>query len=89
VTPAEVFFVSSNPWDAVGAKSFGFRAAWIERVTSRAIAEACGQGDLVPPLTMFQALRTQMDELGAVPDHRVHGLSALVGLLGARSAQDS
>ncbi len=83
VAPAEVFFVSSNPWDAIGAKSFGFTAAWIERVPPRVIAEACGKGDLVPPRTMFQALRTQMDELGVVPNHRVRGLSALAGLLGA------
>jgi 2-haloacid dehalogenase len=84
VAPMEVFFVSSNPWDAIGAKAFGFTSAWIERVTSRAMAEACERGDLVPPQTMFQALRTQMDELGVVPDHRVHGLSALAGLLGGK-----
>jgi 2-haloacid dehalogenase len=86
VAPAEVFFVSSNPWDAAGAKAFGFTSAWIERVTPRAIAEAFDRGDLVPPRTMFQALRSQMDELGAVPDHRVRGLSALAGPLGAQGA---
>lgn len=78
VAPAEVLFVSSNPWDAIGAKAVGFTSAWIERVSPQAMAEACRKGDLVPPVTMFKALRMQMDELGLEPDYRVHGLSALV-----------
>ena len=41
VSPAEVLFVSSNPWDACGAKSFGLNVAWIERVTPEAMALAC------------------------------------------------
>jgi 2-haloacid dehalogenase len=77
IAPAEVLFVSSNPWDAIGAKSVGFNAAWTERVTPDAMAESCRNSDLIPPLTMFKALRTQMDELGLAPDYRVHGLSAL------------
>ncbi len=31
VSPGEVLFHSSNAWDAVGAKSFGFNVAWINR----------------------------------------------------------
>jgi 2-haloacid dehalogenase len=81
IAPAKVLFVSSNPWDAIGAKSAGFNTAWIERVTPEAMAEACRKSDLIPPLTMFKALRMQMDELGLVPDFRVHGLSALVEIL--------
>ncbi|WP_281976256.1 haloacid dehalogenase type II [Halobacillus litoralis] len=27
----EILFMSSNPWDITGAKSFGFRTAWINR----------------------------------------------------------
>lgn len=81
IAPAEVLFVSSNPWDAVGAKSVGFNTAWIERVAPEAVAEACRKGDLIPPLTMFKALRMQMDELGFVPDYCVQGLSALVAKL--------
>lgn len=80
IAPAEVLFVSSNPWDAIGAKSVGFTTAWIERVTPEAMAEAARKCDLIPPVTMFKALRMQMDELGLVPDYRVHGLSALVTL---------
>jgi 2-haloacid dehalogenase len=81
VTPAEVLFVSSNPWDACGAKSFGLNVAWIERVTPEAMALACVKSDVVPPLTMFKALRTQMDELGVTPDHRIRALSELPDLV--------
>ena len=78
IAPAEVLFVSSNPWDAIGAKSVGFNTAWIERITPEEMAEACRKGDLIPPLTMFKAVRMQMDELGLTPDYRVHGLAVLV-----------
>ena len=75
--PDEVLFVSSNPWDVAGAKSFGLNVAWIERVTPEAMALACVETELVAPLTMFKAIRTQMDELGFAPDHRVRSLSEL------------
>jgi 2-haloacid dehalogenase len=77
IAPAEVLFVSSNPWDVCGAKSFGLTVAWIDRVSPEAMAEACAKGDLVTPLTMFKALRTQMDELGFAPDYRIAALSEL------------
>jgi 2-haloacid dehalogenase len=77
VAPHEVLFVSSNPWDACGAKAFGLNVAWIERVTPEAMAQACAGADMVAPLTMFKAIRTQMDELGLEPDHRIHALSQL------------
>jgi 2-haloacid dehalogenase len=81
LAPEEVVFVSSNPWDVIGAKSFGFKTAWIERVTVQAMAEALRNVDRMSPFTMFKALRMQMDELGVVPDYRVHGLSALARLI--------
>ena len=84
VRPAEVLFISSNPWDACGAKAFGLNVAWIERVTPQAMALACIKSDVVTPLTMFKALRMQMDELGVEPDYRVHALSELPDLV-ARS----
>jgi 2-haloacid dehalogenase len=84
VRPTEVLFVSSNPWDACGAKAFGLNVAWIERVTPQAMADACIKSDAVPPLTMFKALRTQMDELGVRPDHHIHGLSELPELVSHR-----
>ena len=83
VPPAEVLFVSSNPFDACGAKAFGLKVAWIERVTSEAMAIACKKSDLVPPLTMFKAIRMQMDELGLEPDFRIKALADLPKLVTA------
>jgi 2-haloacid dehalogenase len=81
VVPADVLFVSSNPWDVCGAKAFGLNVAWIERVTPEAMALACVESTVLPPLTLFKAIRTQMDELGFAPDHRIRSLSELPGLL--------
>ena len=81
VAPAQVLFVSSNPWDACGAKAFGLNVAWIERVTPEAMALACVESDLVAPLTMFWAIRTQMDELGLEPDYRIRSLAELSDLI--------
>jgi 2-haloacid dehalogenase len=86
IRPAEVLFVSSNPWDACGAKAFGLNVAWIERVTPEAMALACVTNDLVAPLTMFKAIRTQMDELGLEPDYRIHALSELPALVAAHES---
>jgi len=81
VAPSEILFVSSNPWDAIGAKSVGLKVAWIERVTPDAMRRSCEKADLITPLTMFRALRTQMDELGLEPDYKVNGLAALPAIL--------
>jgi 2-haloacid dehalogenase len=77
VAVSNVLFVSSNPWDACGAKSFGLNVAWIERVTPEAMALACVESETLPPLTLFKALRTQMDALGIEVDHRIRSLSEL------------
>jgi 2-haloacid dehalogenase len=81
IPPHEVLFISSNPWDACGAKAFGLRVAWIERVTTDAMAQAFVKNDFVPPLAMFKAIRMQMDELGLEPDFRIKALADLPGLL--------
>jgi 2-haloacid dehalogenase len=83
VRPAEVLFVSSNPFDVCGARAFGLNVAWIERVTPEAMASLCQNTDLVAPLTMFKAMRTQMDELGFEPDHRIKTLADLPKLASA------
>jgi 2-haloacid dehalogenase len=83
VPAEEAMFVSSNPWDACGAKAFGLNVAWIERVTPQAMALSCIKSDSVAPLTMFKAIRTQMDELGLEPDYRIHALAELPGLVAA------
>jgi 2-haloacid dehalogenase len=86
VAPAGVLFVSSNPWDACGAKAFGLNVAWIERVTPEAMALACVKNDSVAPLTMFWAIRTQMDELGFEPDYRIRTLAELPALVAAHES---
>jgi 2-haloacid dehalogenase len=83
VSPDAVLFVSSNPWDAVGAKAAGFKVAWIERVTPEAMAKACLKADMIAPLTMFKALRMQMDELDLIPDYTINGLSGLLQIVSA------
>ena len=77
VKPNEVMFVSSNPFDVCGAAAFGFHVAWIERVTPDAIATEFANRDLVSPLSMFKAIRTQMDELGLQPTCRIRALAEL------------
>jgi 2-haloacid dehalogenase len=81
VAPAEVLFISSNPWDACGAKAFGLNVAWIERVTPEAMAQLCVRNDVIAPLTMFKAIRMQMDELGFEPDFRIKTLADLPALV--------
>ncbi|MBV9531757.1 MAG: haloacid dehalogenase type II [Bradyrhizobium sp.] len=83
VAPASVLFVSSNPWDVCGAKAFGLIVAWLERVTPEAMALACVESEKIAPLTMFKALRTQMDELGLAPDYRVRSLAELPDIVAA------
>lgn len=81
VRPQEVLFVSSNPFDACGAKSFGLNVAWIERVTPEAMAAELAKADLVRPLSMFKAIRMQMDEYGLEPDYRIGALADLPKLM--------
>jgi 2-haloacid dehalogenase len=69
VPKEEVLFVSSNSFDVVGAKAFGFKVAWIRR--------SGGSG----PATMFGMLRGRAEELGHAPDHVVSALSELPKLL--------
>ena len=45
------------------------------------MALACAKSDLVPPLTMFKAIRMQMDELGLEPDYRIRALAELPDLV--------
>ena len=80
--PNEVMFVSSNPFDVCGAKAYGLNVAWIERVTPEMMSQEFAGKELVPPLAMFKAIRTQMDELGFQPDHRINGLAGLPALIG-------
>jgi len=80
--PAEVLFVSSNPFDICGAKAFGFTLAWVQRLAAPNVTEGLTTGALVRPHAMFNALRMQMDELGFAPDFRIRALSDLVAIAG-------
>ena len=73
VPKEEVLFVSSNSFDVVGAKAFGFEVAWIRRTGGGASA------------TMFGMLRGRAEELGHAPDHTVSALTDLPELLRVRS----
>ena len=69
VPKEEVLFVSSNSFDVVGAKAFGFIVAWIRR--------SGGSG----PATMFGMLRGRAEEFGHAADHVVSALTELPKLL--------
>jgi 2-haloacid dehalogenase len=77
VAPHEVAFVSSNPFDVNGAKAFGFKVAWIERVTATALAGEVRNPRTIGPLTMFKATRLRPDTLGFAPDWTIASLSEL------------
>jgi 2-haloacid dehalogenase len=50
------------------------------------MALACVKSDFVAPLTMFKAIRTQMDELGLDPDYRIRTLAELPSLVAAHES---
>lgn len=79
-TPDEVVFVSCNPFDICGAKSFGFKVAWIERVPATSLQAEVRGGQPLEPSTMFKVLRMRMDEFDLDPDVRIHTLIDLIGL---------
>jgi 2-haloacid dehalogenase len=81
VQPRDVVFVSSNPFDASGAKAFGFKVAWIERVTAQALANEARNQQAIGPLTMFKATRLRPDPFGFDPDWTIRMLSELPALL--------
>jgi 2-haloacid dehalogenase len=81
ISPADVLFVSSNPFDVCGAKSFGLQVAWIERVTPVTITSELADPQRLAPSAIFRMLRAQMDELGFAPDYRVGALAELPKIL--------
>ncbi len=72
----EVLFVSSNGFDIVGAKRFGFKAVWIRRGGGPSVA-----ADPVLPAQMYRLLRGQAECLGYLPDDTVAALTDLPTLL--------
>ena len=76
--------VSPGQWEHLYkffSKSFGLNVAWIERVPPAALVRELGQLDRIAPLTLFKILRTQPDELGFAPDHRVSALADLPAIV--------
>lgn len=78
-SPDDVVFVSSNPFDVCGAKSYGFKVAWIERVTAANLQAEIQAGRGLGPGTMFKLLRMRMEAFDLDPDVRIHALTDLVG----------
>jgi len=72
----EVLFVSSNGFDVLGAKHFGFTVAWIRRGGGPGPAV-----DPVLPAQMYRLLRGNAETLGYLQDHTVSALTDLPGLL--------
>jgi len=73
--------VSSNGFDAVGAKSFGLKVAWIERATPDMVAKEVAGSEVVAPGTMYKILRMGMETMGYEPDYRIRALSDLPAIV--------
>ena len=67
VAPQEVAFISSNPFDVSGAKAFGFKVAWIERVSATALANDVADPKTIGPLAMFKATRLRPGSMKPLP----------------------
>jgi 2-haloacid dehalogenase len=57
VRPAEVVFVSSNRWDAMGATAFGFRTVWVNRSRAPDEYPDCPPAATVPDLSGLLSLK--------------------------------
>jgi 2-haloacid dehalogenase len=66
----EVVFVSSNGFDVVGAKRFGFKVIWIRRDGGVGVAV-----DPVLPAQMYRLLRGNAESLGYAQDETVSALT--------------
>lgn len=55
--PADVTFVSSNRWDAMGATAFGFRTVWINRANNPDEYADCPPIAVVSSLTALLSLK--------------------------------
>jgi 2-haloacid dehalogenase len=75
VPPDQTVFVSSNGFDVVGAKRFGFQVAWIRRGGGPPFATADAG-----PTEMFKALRLHAETLHVAPDHVLGSLIELMEL---------
>ncbi|AUH66476.1 haloacid dehalogenase type II [Paracoccus zhejiangensis] len=81
LSPNKVLFVSSNSFDATAAKNYGFRVAWIERVTAAALRGEVRSAGTVGPATMFKILRMREEKFDLPPDHYLTSLADLAPIL--------
>lgn len=81
VKPANVLFVSSNGFDACGAKSYGLNVAWIERVTAAALRQETRDPKGISPATLYKAIRLRMETFGIQPDFRIGSLAELPSIV--------
>jgi len=72
VNKDEVIFVSSNGFDVVGAKRFGFKVVWIRRGGGPGVPV-----DPVLPAQMYRLLRGHAESLGYLQDYTVSALTDL------------
>jgi 2-haloacid dehalogenase len=72
----EVMFVSSNGFDVVGAKHFGFKVAWVRRGGAAGLPAGP-----VSPAQMYRLLRGNAETLGYQQDYTVSALTELSGIL--------
>jgi 2-haloacid dehalogenase len=75
--PDCVLLVSSNGFDIYGASRFGLKTARVERLTTTELRKQFGPEKLIGPAEIFRTLRTQLEDLGAVPDVTVNSLLEL------------
>jgi 2-haloacid dehalogenase len=75
VSNDEVLFVSSNSFDVVGAKHFGFNVAWIRRNGTSGAPQ-----DPILPAQMYRLLRGNAETLGYAADHTLSALTELPDL---------
>jgi 2-haloacid dehalogenase len=76
VKSPEVMFVSSNGFDVVGAKHFGFKVTWIRRGGAAALPAGP-----VSPAQMYRLLRGNPETLGYQQDYTVSALTDLPNIL--------
>jgi 2-haloacid dehalogenase len=78
-----VVFVSGNGFDVCGAKRFGFAVVWLNRAPP---------GDAIAPVDpsqLYRLLRSQPEQLDAIPDYTCSSLDRLAGLLRALDSGSS
>lgn len=77
ITKSETLFVSSNSFDVMGAKAFGFSVAWV----GRNAAAAPPKDSNIGPGEMFRLVRGGRETLRHDADHRIQRLTDLPGLV--------